>query len=287
MISALQRKPNGTIELTVTIPFDTVKKTWGEVIDDAVKNAEFSGFRKGKAPKHLVEEKLDKAKIKEEVLRKLLPQYYTEAVKEQNINPVMSPKIHVDKLEDIQTLSESKDWQFVAQTCEAPSVDLNNYKDSIKTLTAKSKIVIPGKPFDSASGRQEVKFEEIVKVLIDSVKVEVPELLLETEVDRLLAQTLDEIKRLGLTLDQYLSSSGKTPESLREEYKEKAKTDITLELSLQKIAKDEKITVDEKDIEEAIQKAKTPEEKKNLENNRYMLANILRQQKTLDFLKSL
>ena len=123
--------------------------------------------------------------------------------------------------------------------------------------------------------------------MIDSTKVEIPEILLESEVNRLLAQTLDEIKRLGLTLDQYLSTSGKTPKSLREEYREKARTDIALEFALQKIAKDEKITVEEKDIQEAIQKVKTPDEKKNLENNRYMLANILRQQKTLDFLKSL
>lgn len=279
MISALQRQENGTIELTITIPLDVVKKTWDDVVDNAVKNAEVSGFRKGMAPKHLVEEKLDKTKVKEEVLKKLLPQYYIEAIKEQNINPIISPQIHVEKLEDLSL--ETKDWKFTALTCEAPKVDLNGYKEKIKALTAKSKIIVPGKE------KQEVRFEEIVKTLIDSTKVEVPEILLESEVNRLLAQTLDEIKRLGLTLDQYLLTSKKTPESLRKEYREKARTDITLEFALQKISKDEKITVEEKEIEEAIQRAKDPNERKNMENNRYLLANIIRQQKTLDFLKSL
>lgn len=289
MISALQRQPNGTIELTITMPASAVKKAWDEVLDNAVKNAEVAGFRKGKAPKNLVEEKIDKTKIKEEVLKKLLPQYYMEAVKEQNINPIISPKIHVEKLEDPKTLSESKGWQFVALTCEAPKISLNNYKDKVKSLTAKSKIIIPGKDrtLNSAQARQEVKFEEIVKALVDSVKVEVPEILLTQEVDKLLSQTLDEIKRLGLTLDQYLSSSNKTPETLRAECTARAKNDITLGFALQKIAQEEKITVEEKEIEETIQKAKDPNEKKNLENNRYLLANILRQQKSLDFLKNL
>lgn len=280
MISALQKQPNGTIQITVTIPLSVVKKTWDEVIESAVKNAEVAGFRKGMAPRHLVEEKLDKTKIQEGVLKKLLPQYYIEAIKEHNINPIMSPKIHVEKLEDPQSLGESKGWQFTALTCEAPNVDLNGYKDKIKSITIKSKIVIPGKE------NQAPKFEDIVKALTDSVKVDVPGILLTSEADRLLAQTLDEIKKLGLTLDQYLQSTGKTPEGLREEYVKKAKNDITLEFALQKIAQDEHITVEEKEIEEAIQKAKDSE-RKNLENNRYLLANILRQQKTLDFLKNL
>jgi len=281
MISALQKEPNGTIRLTITIPSNEVKKTWDDLIENAVKNTELPGFRKGMAPRQLVEEKLDKTKIKEDVLKKLLPQYYIEAIREQNINPIMGPRIHVDKLEDPQSLGDSKGLKFTALTCEAPKVNLDNYKEKIRTITAKSKIIVPGRQ------EQEIKFEEIVKALIESIKADIPEILLQTEVDRLLAQTLEEIKRLGLTLDQYLSTTGKTPESLREEYRTKARNDIVLEFALQKIAKDEKITVDEKEIEEAIQKAKDQNEKKNLENNRYMLANILRQQKTLDFLKSL
>jgi hypothetical protein len=56
---------------------------------------------------------------------------------------------------------------------------------------------------------------------------------------------------------------------------------------LQKVAQIENITVEEKEIEEAITKAKDENERKSLEGNKYLLASILRQQKTLDFLKSL
>ena len=98
---------------------------------------------------------------------------------------------------------------------------------------------------------------------------------------------MDEVKRLGLTLDQYLASTGRNTEALRTEYAKKAENDIKLEFLLQKIADDEKITVEETEIDEAIGQAKTEAEKQNLQNNRYLLASIIRQQKTLDFLRSL
>ena len=179
--------------------------------------------------------------------------------------------------------SESKGWQFTALTCELPEIKLNGYKEAIQKITAKSKIIIPGKD----SKETEVKFEEIVGALLESVSVKIPKILIDNEVERLLSSLLDDIKKLGLTLDQYLASSGRTAATLRAEYEKKAENDIKLEFALQKIAEVEKITVDEKEIEEAIQKTKSEQEKKHLEQNRYLLASILRQQKTLDFLKNL
>ena len=233
------------------------------------------GFRKGKAPKKLLEEKLDKARVREEVLRKLLPKSYIEAVEEHKIKPIMDPRIHVEG-----ELIEGKDWQFHAVTCEMPEVNLYGYKEEIKKITAKSKIVVPGKEPELP------KFDDIVKALLESTKITIPRILIEREADRLLSQTLDEIKRLGMTLDQYLSSTGKTAETLRAEYAGKAQADIKLEFALQKVAETEKITVDEAEITKTIENAR-PEEKQGLESNRYLLASIIRQQKTLDYLKGL
>ncbi len=273
--STLKREADGTIELSITLPAALVNKTWEEVVEQMVKSATLPGFRQGKAPRKMVEEKLDKERIREEVLKKVLPQAYIEAVKEHKINPIINPKIHVEKLD------EGKDWQFSAITCEVPEVKLNNYKEEVKKVTAKSKIVIPGKEKPAPS------LDEIIKIMIDSVTVAVPSILVEGEVERLLSQLLGEIKSLGLSLDQYLASTNRNVEQLREEYKKKAENDIKFEFALQKIAEEEKISVDPKEIDEALQKAKDENERKQLEANVYLLANILRQQKTLDFLKNL
>lgn len=278
MITSLHKDEDGTIKLTITIPLDLVKKTRIEVVDDFSKHAELPGFRKGKAPKKLVEEHLSEEKINEEILKKLIPQTYLEAVKEHTLKPITSPKIHVTKLDDNPPVGG---WQFDAILCEAPKVELNSYKENVKKITAKSKIVLPGKE------PAPPKFEDIVKTVLESVSVTVPKVLLDSEADRLLAQLLDEIKKLGLTLDQYLASTNRTAQDLRNEYVSKAQSDIKFEFALSQIAEEEHISVDEKEIEEAIRKATSEQEKKHLKQNRYLLASILRQQKTLDFLKNL
>src|SRR3989344_5629978 len=253
MPSTLKRLDNGNIELTITIPSDRVVKTWDEVVDEYVKNTTLPGFRKGKAPRKMVEGKLSADTIQEETLKKLLPQGYVEAVKEHNLNPILNPKIHVEKIEDPQALSESKSWQFTATTCEAPKISLGTYKKAIVDVTAKSKIVIPGKEQISPS------LDEIIKALLGAVSIQIPKILVDTETDRLLAQTLDEVKRLGLTLDQYLASTGKSAQQLRDDYAKKAQDDLTLEFALGRIAEDEHIVVEQKEIDEAIQNEKKPQ----------------------------
>lgn len=271
----IQKTADGTIELRILIPWAVVKKEWDVVVEETIKNTQLPGFRKGKAPEKLVKDNVDKAKIREEVLRKLLPQSYLEAVNKNNLHPIMDPRLHIEG-----ELIEGKDWEFHALTCEAPLVDLGAYKEAIGKITAKSKIIVPGKE------PEQPKFDEIVKVLLETASVTVPAILIEREADRLLSQTLDEIKRLGISLDQYLSSTGKTAEDLRAEYAKKAEADLKLEFVLQKVAETEKITVDETEINKTIENAK-PEEKQSLSSNKYLLASIMRQQKTLDYLRSL
>lgn len=282
MITSLQKLEDGTITISITLPNDLLKKTFEEELDEALKTAVLPGFRKGKAPKKLVEEKIDKGKLQEKILQKLIPQAYIEAVKQHNLKPIINPKIQiVPEAVKIEKIDKGEDWQFTAVTCEAPVISLASYKEAIKKLTAKSKIIVPGKE------QEKVKIEDIVTELMKNADCKIPKILIDQEVERLLSQFLDDIKKLGMTLDQYLAGSGKTADALRKEYEEKAEGDIKLEFLLQKIADEEKIVVEEKEIEEAIQKAKDEKEKENLKSNRYLLAAILKQQKTLDFLRNL
>jgi FKBP-type peptidyl-prolyl cis-trans isomerase (trigger factor) len=275
MKSILARQDDGTIQLNITIPWATVKKAKEVAMEAYLASAQLPGFRKGKAPKKLVEENINQDHLREEVLRKLLPESYVEALKEHDLKPILNPKIHVQKLED------EKDWTFEAFTAEAPEITLGDYKNNVKKVTAKSKIIVPGKEETPAN------FEEIAKAILETAKVKIPAIIIEQEVDRLLSQTLDEVKRLGLSLDQYLASTGRNTEALREEYAKKAENDIKLEFLLQKIAEEEKVTVEDKEIDEAIAQTKTDAERQNLQNNRYLLASIIRQQKTLDLLRNL
>ena len=273
----LERQKDGTIKITIVLPKDKVAKTREAVVDEMTKQTNVAGFRKGKAPKEMAAVRLNPEQIREEILKRILPEAYVEAVNEHKLNPIMNPKMHVEKID------EGEDWQFFALTCEMPEVSLGNYKDNVKKLDVKSSIIIPGKEEE----KKKPTLDEVMKAILSDVTVQIPQILAEQEADRLLSQLLNDIKRLGLSLDQYMASTNRKPEDLRAEYLKRAEDDIKLEFVLQKIAEQEKVTVDEAEIEEAIQKAKDPAEKQNLAANKYLLAGILRQQKTLDLLMNL
>jgi FKBP-type peptidyl-prolyl cis-trans isomerase (trigger factor) len=273
----LEKKPDGTIKITITLPHEKIAEEQNAVINDLSKQVNVAGFRKGKAPKDMAESRLNPEQVREEILKKLLPKAYIEAIQEHKLNPIMNPKMHVEKVD------EGKDWVFYALTCEMPEITLGNYKESVKKLTAKSKIIIPGKEEEY----KKPSMDEIMKAILDDTKTQIPAILIEQEADRLLSQLLNDIKRLGLSLDQYLASTNRKAEDLRAEYAQRAADDIKLEFVLQKIAELEKITVEDTEIEEAIQKAKDPAERQNMASNKYLLAGILKQQKTLDLLMSL
>jgi FKBP-type peptidyl-prolyl cis-trans isomerase (trigger factor) len=282
MTVALSRLANGTIELTITIPWSEVKTSYDQVVEEFVKEAELPGFRKGKAPRKLVEEKLDKTKVYEEVLKRIVPKGYAEAVKQENLTPIISPRV------EIIAAQEGQDWQFRAQTCEKPEVKLGNYQEAITKLKKEkhAKIWVPGKE-EKEEKSKELTLDEILKVLLEANQVQVPTLLVEDEANRMLSRLIDQTQKLGLTVEQYLVSQGKTTEGLRVEYKEQANRNLALEFILEAIADQEKIQISDEEIEKVIKAAKDIKEQEALRAQKYYLATILRRQKTLDHVKSL
>src|SRR5260221_6586836 len=98
--STMAKTQDGTITFTITLPVKEIERVREEVVLEIVKNTTLPGFRKGMASRIAVEQKMDKMQVQEDVLRKLLPQAYTQAVEEHKIKPIISPRIHVEKLED-------------------------------------------------------------------------------------------------------------------------------------------------------------------------------------------
>lgn len=261
-----------TITLKITIPWKDVDTEREKVVASLVKQVAVPGFRKGTAPKNIAEQHLKKEVIQEELLKNVLGRAYNEAVQKEKLTPIITPKIHVETFED------GTDLVFSADLCETPDVALGAYKEDVKKVTAKTKIIVPGK--------EEAKpnVDEILDALVKSSTVIIPKVLFENEANRLLSQMLDELKSLGLSLDQYLASRGKTADDIRGEYEEKAKKDLALEFTLRKVADTENITVEKEDLENVMKDVQDEAQKQQLLSNPYLLASIIRQQKTLDFL---
>ena len=273
MTTTIDKQTDGSIALTITIPWTEVGKTYEAVVVEMVNTAELPGFRIGKAPRELVEKNLDKTKVYEEALKTLIPNAYNTAITEQKVKPIVSPKI------ELKDATENKDWIFVAHTCEKPVVTVGDYKTAIGGLT--KKILKPGEE------PKKPTLDELLMTLYKEVKATLPPLLIEHETNRLLSELIDQTKKLGLTVEQYLGSTGRTSETIKKEYEEQARRTLTLEFALEEIADREGILVSDDDIDTVIKTGKTDEEKKALETQRYYLASVLRRQKTLDFLASI
>jgi len=279
MKNELTKAADGSITLTMSIPWNAIQKAYTEAVDAFVAEAELPGFRKGKAPRNIVEEKLNKQTVYEKALEKVIPEVYSKAVNEEKLHPIIMPKVSLKKAK------EGEDWIVEAITCERPTLILGEYKKAIQDVKAeKSKnIWVPGqaeKPKEEKDLKPSI--DDILRAVYSSITITIPAILLEQEVTRLLSDLVDQTKKLGLTVDQYLSSTGRTAETIRSEYEEQAKRTLTLEFSLEDIAEKENIVVSNEELEKIIATGKTEQEKKALQDQRYYLASILRRQKTID-----
>lgn len=231
--STFKRLNNGNVEIVFTVSGDLILQEKEHTLNEFAAEAVISGFRKGKAPIAKVEELTSEEKLTEHILSHILPKAFADSVNEHKYNPAIYPKYEAIKITSPKNVATETVWEIKARTCELPEIILpKDYKKKLKN--------------------DEKDPNVLTKSLLQTVKIDLPQMLIEEEVNARLSQVLARIEKLGLTLEGYLKSVGKTPEGLREEYKVQATDAISLELILNKIAKDEKIEVTEAEIDEFI-----------------------------------
>lgn len=93
------------------------------------------------------------------------------------------------------------------------------------------------------------KRAELTDKIIESSQFELPEVLLESELGQMFAQMEEDIKRAGLSMDDYLSHMKKTRDDLKKEWSPTAEKRARLQLVLNEIAKVEKIEPDKDKLE--------------------------------------
>ena len=276
----MDKKPDGTIELSLTITNTEVQAAKQSAISTAALTMEIKGFRKGKAPTDVVEQHLDSQKINEKVLDLLLPQKLSQALKTHNLRPIADPHLKVI------SMKPNQDWQFSVEIAQFPEFSLGDYLPKIKSALDAAKIVTSK---DAPQQTDEKKLKQVFDTLLAEIDVIIPHMLIADEVNRTLSRLLQQVQKLGLTIEAYLKSLGKTSESLRQEYETTATDNLKLEFILQKISQDMNIAVDPKEVDAMI--SAIPDEKTratyNSASQRSYITSILRKRKTLDTLLSL
>lgn len=113
---------NQQVTLTIEVEAEEVKKAEDRACKRVGNRVSIPGFRKGKAPRHIVERHVGKAYIMDEAFELIYPKAFSDALEEQKLEPVTRPDA------EIITLESGKDLVFKVTFTNRPEVTLGEYK---------------------------------------------------------------------------------------------------------------------------------------------------------------
>lgn len=188
---------------------------------------------------------------------------------------VFKVKVHEIKSKELPELDDE-----FAQDVSEEAETLEQLKESIKNRLVESK---------KNEAEQKLR-DELVGKATENAEVDIPEVMVETEVDRMMKEFEQRLQMQGMTLDLYFQFSGQDEDALRGQMKEDAEKRVRTNLTLEAIAKAENIEADDEAVEEEMKKmAETyqmdiEEIKKLLGGNLENLKADLKVQKAVEFL---
>lgn len=266
------RKEDGTVELTFAVPWAEIAASREKTALEMGKSVTVPGFRAGKAPLDRLMSHLPADQLLERALSSILPVHLAHAITEHDVRPAVYPRF------ELLHAHEGEEWTVLATTCEIPEFKLGNYKkdvaEALKALPKEATV-------DEKQNAALIAFGK-------TIEVKVPHMLVEEEANGRLSNLLTRIEKLGMSLENFLASQKKTAPELRAEYEGQAENTLKMELSLMKLAADEKIVVSEQDVADFIAVAQLPEQKNEADRDSQMsmVQSILTKRKAIEFLAS-
>lgn len=421
MTATWEKKEGNEGLLTVTVPSEKVDKALDQAFKKVVKQINVPGFRKGKVPRPIFEQRFGVEALYQDAVDILLPEAYGEAIDETGINPVAQPEVNVTQIE------KGKDFIFEATVTVEPEVKLGDYKgleiekqdseltdeeleesinhslghmaemvvkedgavengdtvntdfsgsvdgeefeggqaegydlevgsgsfipgfeeqlEGMKTGEEKDVVVtfpeeyhaeeLAGKEATFKTKVNEIKYkdvpelndeianeldaeansvdeykenlrkrlaeqkateaentekEEAIKKATDNATIDIPQAMIDTELDRMVQEFGQRIQQQGLDLQTYFQISGQDESQLREQMKDDAEQRVKTNLTLTAIADAENIEVSDEDIDKELEKMSeqfniSVEDIKNTLGNTDIVKNDVRIQKVIDLLK--
>ena len=90
---SVEKLPTSEAVVNVDLSWDEMEKASDKAYKKLVKEVDIQGFRRGKAPRSILERKVGKESIYQEGLDDLISETYRDAIKEHNLTPISQPKL--------------------------------------------------------------------------------------------------------------------------------------------------------------------------------------------------
>ncbi|WP_084106670.1 trigger factor [Demequina sp. NBRC 110056] len=127
MTSALEKIDATTVKLTVTLTAEDIKPSMDHAYEHIGEQVQIPGFRKGKVPPRILEQRVGKGAVIEHAVNDGLPGWYSAAVEEQEIRPFGQPEVEVVKIPGSEDGFEGV--EFTATVEIRPEVTLPKAED--------------------------------------------------------------------------------------------------------------------------------------------------------------
>ncbi|MCL7430118.1 trigger factor [Streptomyces sp. NPDC057806] len=121
MKSAVETLNPTRVRLTVEVPFEELKDSLDAAYKKINQQVTVKGFRKGKIPARVIDQRFGRGAVLEEAVNDALPKFYTEAVNEAELNVLGQPEVDITELKDGETLN------FTAEVDVRPAIEIPDY----------------------------------------------------------------------------------------------------------------------------------------------------------------
>ena len=118
----MRTEPASRVVLEIDVAEDAVTRAMDQAYTQLVRRVQVPGFRRGKAPRPILERHVGTETLREEALRELVPQQYSEAVAQTGVSPVARPSI------EIKDAPDGKGLHLTATVDVYPAITLPEYR---------------------------------------------------------------------------------------------------------------------------------------------------------------
>ncbi len=231
----------------------------------------------------------DYKKISKKILGDIKPEEKNIEVSEKDLEDTImdirksrAPKVHMADHEHVEgdghTHPEPEIPEFTEEFVKGlgPFESITDFKDKLK-INIK---------LEKENAQKEKTRLQIIEKVIEESTVEVPEVLTNIEVDKIMFRMESDITQMGLKFEDYLKHLNKTVEDLRKEFKTDGEKKAKLGLILNEIAKAENITADEKEVATEVAHILEHYKDADPERARMHAENVLTNERIFQFLET-
>ncbi len=130
MKSSVEKLSDTRVKLTVNVPFEDLSAEIDQAYAAVAQQVTIPGFRKGKAPRQLIDARFGRGPILEQVVNDMLPSRYERACQENELVVIGQPQIDITKIEDNEFV------EFTAEVDVRPEIEIPDFSELAVTVPA-------------------------------------------------------------------------------------------------------------------------------------------------------